>query len=75
MTVVTDSAIEVTVTMRSALSDLHSEYIRRMGSLGYHRVAVGEEHGTTYYWSRLDNIGAPGFELLKDQAAILCPFQ
>lgn len=72
-TIALDSAIATTVEARRALSDLHSDYIRRMGNLGYHRIAVGEEY-PSYYWSKEDTKDVPGFELLKDQAAIRCPF-
>ncbi len=68
-----DSAIAVTVEARRALSDLHSDYIRQMGSLGYHRIAVGEE-GATYYWSNTDKKDVPGYDMLTS-TPILCPFQ
>lgn len=60
----TDSAIAITVEARAALSDLHSEYLRRMGNLGYHRIVVNGD----YYWKKVG-------DQLGQCETILCPFQ
>lgn len=70
----TITASAITIEARSALSDLYSDYNRRMGCLGYHRVAVGEEY-PTYWWSKeCQKSSVPLLDMLEDNA-IRCPFQ
>lgn len=66
-------ATALTIEARSALSDLHSDYFRSMGSLGYHRIAVGEEY-PTYWWSKECKENVPYLDMLEG-TAITCPFQ
>lgn len=63
-TAISDNAIVATVEARRTLSDLHSEYLRQMGNLGYHRIVVNGD----YYWKK---VGAQ----LGQCETILCPFQ
>lgn len=64
MSIIENAAIDVTIEARRALSELHSDYIRRMGNLGYRRIVVGGE----YIWKRDE-------EQLGRCETILCPFQ
>ena len=69
-----NEATAITIEARRALSDLNSDYNRRMGSLGYHRVAVGEEY-PTYWWSKdCKESSVPFLDMIED-SAIICPFQ
>jgi len=66
-------ANQLTIEARSKLSNIHSDYFRQMGELGYRRVAVGEVY-STYWWSK-KRVSSVRFLDELEPDAIQCPFQ